>query len=351
MANWRRITITKKGLALQAKSEAGAILNITKFAIGSGTPTDLANATALQSKKLDMGIVSKVVKGDVCTIYATATNEQIATGFSATELGIYAQDPQEGEILYAITTDANPDNIPASSSGTVITTRIGVSINFSNAANVAITIQPGAFITAGDLTNAIKDAVTQHKNASPLDHPDGSVTYEKLADRSVGTDKIRDKNISERTMGDNAVSTRTIIDRSVTRNKLAEEIYNRSEIQGLLSALEVIPKLRKETLAQLGVKYSLGDNGYVCFGELFGGVILQWGVGYFVNSKTATQALPIAFTKDYKVICSDAVDGEMDSSGVSQNVVWNRNPSNNSTMRFVANDLYGGVFCWLAIGK
>ena len=41
-------------------------------------------------------------------------------------------------------------------------------------------------------------------------------------------------------------------------------------------------KLLKMALTASGVKYSIAQNGYVCLGELFGGLIIQWGI---VNSQ------------------------------------------------------------------
>lgn len=42
-------------------------------------------------------------------------------------------------------------------------------------------------------------------------------------------------------------------------------------------AKSVINSIGEETLAALGVRYSITTNGYICFGDLFGGLILQWG--------------------------------------------------------------------------
>ena len=36
-------------------------------------------------------------------------------------------------------------------------------------------------------------------------------------------------------------------------------------------------KLLKMALTASGVKYSIAENGYVCLGDLFGGLIIQWG--------------------------------------------------------------------------
>lgn len=55
----------------------------------------------------------------------------------------------------------------------------------------------------------------------------------------------------------------------------------------------VLGKLIKLLLDASGVKYLIDTNGYVCFGSLFGGLIIQWGSQD--NGKTSC-ALPIAFS-------------------------------------------------------
>lgn len=49
---------------------------------------------------------------------------------------------------------------------------------------------------------------------------------------------------------------------------------------GLISTLSsdsLMAKLVKLVLDATGVKYLMGTNGYICFGSLFGGLIIQWG--------------------------------------------------------------------------
>ena len=41
-------------------------------------------------------------------------------------------------------------------------------------------------------------------------------------------------------------------------------------------ANDVISSIGKQSLSALGVRYSMTENGYICFGQLFGGLILQW---------------------------------------------------------------------------
>ena len=49
---------------------------------------------------------------------------------------------------------------------------------------------------------------------------------------------------------------------------------------GLVSTLtsdSLLAKMIQKVLEATGVKYSLGQNGYVCFGSLVGNLIIQWG--------------------------------------------------------------------------
>lgn len=51
-------------------------------------------------------------------------------------------------------------------------------------------------------------------------------------------------------------------------------------------------KLLKMALTASGVKYNIAQNGYVCFGSLFGGLIIQWG---YVDTSTGASRDPVTF--------------------------------------------------------
>lgn len=44
-----------------------------------------------------------------------------------------------------------------------------------------------------------------------------------------------------------------------------------------LTSDSLLATMIQKVLTATGVKYSMGQNGYFCFGSLFGGLIIQWG--------------------------------------------------------------------------
>lgn len=50
---------------------------------------------------------------------------------------------------------------------------------------------------------------------------------------------------------------------------------------GLVNTLtsdSLLATMIKKVLTAAGVKYNIAQNGYLCFGSLFGGLIIQWGM-------------------------------------------------------------------------
>lgn len=58
----------------------------------------------------------------------------------------------------------------------------------------------------------------------------------------------------------------------------------------------------------LGVNWLIAQNGYICFGKLFGGLILQWGL-FSGNGNGFEVNFPISFTQNcYGIASSDTGD-------------------------------------------
>ncbi|WFR55345.1 phage tail protein [Anaerocolumna sp. AGMB13025] len=96
------ILFTEKGRALQAKAQAGTTLNFTKLAMGSGSlgGQSQITLTALIDPKVILPINEIKRKPNYATIKGIFSNQDISTGFYWREIGLFAQDPDIGEILY-----------------------------------------------------------------------------------------------------------------------------------------------------------------------------------------------------------------------------------------------------------
>ncbi|MGN0183356.1 MAG: hypothetical protein ACI4DP_13255 [Candidatus Ornithomonoglobus sp.] len=97
-----------------------------------------------------------------------------------------------------------------------------------------------------------KTAVSAHKTVAVLDHPNGSVTNEKLADYCVNTIKIAQGAINNNRISNGAVDARTILDGSVTTAKIAdgavtaEKLADGSVTAGKLADICITPEMLED---------------------------------------------------------------------------------------------------------
>ena len=155
MANWNKITMTDVGATLQAKINAGlTTLKFTRVAIGSGNRTgDLGSATGLIKEELTLGINKITQNGNTVTIELTISNTGVKTGFKITEMGLFATDPDVGEVMYVALVDDNPDYMPAEGSRTVVQQEFQLQFTMSNTGNVSAIINPNGFLTVAHNTD------------------------------------------------------------------------------------------------------------------------------------------------------------------------------------------------------
>lgn len=111
---FNKAVLTQRGLALLAKAGGGlCTITLTKAATGDGSYADgedISQRTALKSQKQEFQI-NTVTVWDSTNVFVkwVATNyksalDYLTTGYYIKEVGLFATDPDEGEILYAIAT-------------------------------------------------------------------------------------------------------------------------------------------------------------------------------------------------------------------------------------------------------
>jgi len=144
--------LTTAGQALTAKINAGngtIPLNITRIVTGSGTSPDPLNLAAVVDERQTFTITEKTTAGLHALISVMLTNTgnpsesipPLAQGYSLTQIGFYADDPDEGEILYRISQFENPNYVPAANERGWTLERT-FSIYTANASVVNVTVDP-----------------------------------------------------------------------------------------------------------------------------------------------------------------------------------------------------------------
>lgn len=185
MANWNKITMTDVGATLQAKINAGlTTLKFTRVAIGSGTRTgELGSATGLVKEEMTLGINKITQNGNTVTIELTISNSGVKTGFKITEMGLFATDPDAGEIMYVALTDDNPDYMPAEGGSTVVQQEFQLQFTMSNTGSVSATINPNGFLTVAhntDETAHLNRLCVSDTSGKPVSMADNGLWIELL---------------------------------------------------------------------------------------------------------------------------------------------------------------------------
>lgn len=168
-AEFKPGVLTTNGLALLAKWQQGRCTpEITRAEIGKGSysPSEsLVDRVSLKTPKFSVEITSKQIKDSTNVILkCTFNNTNIQTGFKITEIGIFANDPDEGEILYsmAVITDPNTaDFFPAYNGSYPTTIVFYYQIKVSNATDVTIATPVGSYALAADLLD-LDDRLSQN---------------------------------------------------------------------------------------------------------------------------------------------------------------------------------------------
>ena len=75
-----------------------------------------------------------------------------------------------------------------------------------------------------------------------------------------------------------------------------------------LTSDSLLATMIQKVLTATGVKYSMGQNGYICFGSLFGGLIIQWGSIISQGQIWTRFTYPLAMTNHFVVVGSGSED-------------------------------------------
>lgn len=143
MANFPNMILTNSGNTLQAKVQGGAPLQFTKIGMGDGqlNGQPISPLTQLIHQTVTVPIDGgQVVGKDTYRVKGIFSNQELAAGFTWREIGVYAQDPDVGEVLYCYANAGDAgDYIPPPDQNRIEST-LYCSMTVSNASSVTIQI-------------------------------------------------------------------------------------------------------------------------------------------------------------------------------------------------------------------
>lgn len=273
MAEWSNATMTDVGADLQAKVNAGKTkLTFTKIKVGSGVnaTNPLVLTDVISSKWETTNFVVKQ-EGKIVSVDTFITNTGIHEAFRMSEIGLFAQDPDKGEILYAYLTDPEPDRMPAEGGSVVVSQELTIGMVFSNTGNVSLTVNMGALVTHEQL---------ERHNSDEHAHDDRFNAIIQQVNNMI-----------------------TSVDNSDSLAKAPTLQLVKTILRGLniKNANDVVNALESEKATGLGIRYDFSNVNawYICLGKLFGNLIIQGGK--FVP-EIASITFPIRFNEVLAVL-------------------------------------------------
>ena len=300
MAVWNGTVTTQLGLNLIAKVIAGKTnLAFTKLQTSEGnyTSSNLVGMTSLLNVKQEFNVSNvSVQNATTVLVKGIITNTELSNQYNLNAIGLFATDPDLGEILFSVTTADTADIMPAKTNTNTTSLIVNILTSVTDSSKVTLTLAQPGLVTTDMLDTAL-------------------TTYIKNTD-----------NATETTNGTSKIATQTEVDNGLEDTKI------------------VTSKKLKELFAN---GLNTATNGYQ---KLPGGLIIQWGGAAFQGTTGVTGGvitLPIAFPNAFLRITG--TDGGYGANAVGITIIsksqfrcWGRIVS--------SRDFSDTSFHWVAIG-
>lgn len=274
MAKFANLTFTSQGTQMLVQAQNTHTLTFTCGKLGSGSITDsddITKFTDLKSPKMKLPIVSVDDSNpEKLVLTFDTSNTNLEEGFVSREIGIFAKLDNGAETLYAYSNAGNNyDYIPSKDTPSD-ENRLVVNLVVSSSANISIKIDSSiVYVHKSDVESMIKT-----HNISESAHENRFKLFEKISE--LGNDIIQKLALTSTVTAINALQTNSWFG-----------------------------QLLKMVLTTSGVKYNIAQNGYVCLGSFFGGLIIQWGLVADYTGLHIVATLPVAVSEGILVLAGD----------------------------------------------
>lgn len=235
--------ITDAGSLLIAKVMASrGSITFTRIVMGDGyMPSSQVpeHMTAVVSPKATMDITKCEVTGNgAAVVGGRYDNSEQSQEFEWRELGLYAKDPDLGEILYSYgNTGKSAETIPAGGGATAIEKLIDVVTYVGNDVTVTAEFMPYVVPNADEVTItnknnqlSVKDGGIQLSHAAKVDVSGGFVSYDGMDTKVNDLIAQAEVKVDGTTISRNASQQLQVKDGGITSAKVAANAINASHI-------------------------------------------------------------------------------------------------------------------------
>ncbi len=160
--------VVSKGFRLLTKLAASqGSLQFTRAAVGTGKPPEgysPESMIGLNAYKIDAEIADYGVQDDMAYITVQVSSDNVTEGFLVTEVGVFAEDPDEGEILYGYM-DISTDPTYIYANGSTNRSKFAeftLYVLIGSVSNVIAAVTTGSIITRDTFTAANLKAIDTH---------------------------------------------------------------------------------------------------------------------------------------------------------------------------------------------
>lgn len=270
MAKFPSLTFTEKGLQMLVQAQNSHTLTFTCGKLGSGAldaNDDISKFTDLKAPKMTLPITKKDDSNpEKIVLTFDTSNTSLEQGFVSRELGVFAKLDSGEETLYAYSNAGNDYDFIPSKDTPSDENRLEVSLVVSSSANVKVEVDPSIVYAH---VSDVNETVEKH-NTSDDAHSKLFKLFAKLTDLTTHNEAA------------DAHENRFKLFEKI--ENLGDDIVKKLALTTTISAVTALQtnswfgQLLKLVLTASGMKYLIAQNGYICFGSLFGGLILQWGI-------------------------------------------------------------------------
>ena len=162
MAQYKETVNTEKALNLIAKMLAGKIeqIDFTKIKVSDKdysllSVEELQNLEELEEIKQETQVSEKVLLDDnTVNVHGIVYNTELENSYYLRTIGLYANDPDEGEILYSVTPASHADYVPTPNGNNITTLIIDLKI-IIDGATVNLQGNPSALVDVSMLNKKL----------------------------------------------------------------------------------------------------------------------------------------------------------------------------------------------------